>query len=67
MDNAFILVIATLIWLAFGYMVGRWHGFSDANKVFDEVFDEVLDEVLEEVKDKWAPKRDARGRFIKRK
>lgn len=59
MDAAFIVAVAALVGFGFGFMWGRWSGFSDA--------DEVFDEALEEVKTKWVPQRDERGRFIKRK
>ncbi len=62
MDNALILVTATLIGLAFGYMVGRFSGFVDAAKKYNTVLDDI-----EELEAQIAPPRDARGRFIKRK
>jgi len=59
MDNALIVVLAALLGVAFGYMVGRFSGFVDAKNQFRVEANEV--------EAKWSPKRDARGRFIKRK
>ena len=58
MEHGFSIFVL-LVGFGLGYMLGRWNGFRDADEVFDEEVDKI--------KSKWVPKRDARGRFVKRK
>ena len=58
MENV-LIVIAVLVGMAFGYMVGRHHGLMDG---VDETENDP-----KTTREACQPPRDARGRFIKRK